>query len=195
MDSITTPQPNDSLICSIGSLEHPRPTKSRTLHGEPKGQASHGNDQALRVSDGKRYRVRFRTPEGRQTDKRGFRTKKEAEAFANTVEVKKLTGSYVSHSAGRVTVGDLGPDWVERQKAHMKASGHRSYDSAWRIHVEPRWGDVAIGDIRFSTVQSWVAELTEKRGPVIVQTAHSVLSRILDDAVRDNRLSVNPRRA
>lgn len=144
------------------------------------------------TAQGKRYRVRFRTPEGRQTDKRGFRTKKEAEAFANTVEVKKLTGSYVSHSAGRVTVGDLGPDWVERQKAHMKASGHRSYDSAWRIHVEPRWGDVPIGDIRFSTVQSWVAELTEKRGPVIVQTAHSVLSRILEDAVRDNRLSVNP---
>lgn len=141
---------------------------------------------------GRRYRVRFRTPDGRQTDKRGFRTKKEAEAFANTVEVKKLTGSFVSHSAGRVTVGDLGPDWVERQKAHMKASGHRSYDSAWRIHVEPKWGDVPIGDIRFSTVQAWVAEMTSKRGPVIVQTAHSVLSRILEDAVKDNRLSVNP---
>lgn len=42
------------------------------------------------------YRVRYRTPENRQTDKRGFRTKREAEAFANTVEVSKLRGEYVA---------------------------------------------------------------------------------------------------
>jgi integrase len=40
-------------------------------------------------------------------------------------------------------------------------------------------------------VQAWVAELSAKRGPVIVQTAHSVLARILDDAVRDRLLASN----
>ena len=30
-----------------------------------------------------RYRVRYRTPENRQTDKRGFTTKRDAERFAN----------------------------------------------------------------------------------------------------------------
>ena len=30
---------------------------------------------------GKRYRVRYRTPGRGQTDKRGFKTKREAEAF------------------------------------------------------------------------------------------------------------------
>lgn len=33
------------------------------------------------------YRVRYRTPGRGQTDKRGFKTKRDAEAFANTVEV------------------------------------------------------------------------------------------------------------
>ena len=52
---------------------------------------------------GRRYRVRYRTPDRRQTDKRGFKTKRDAEAFAATVEVQKLTGSYIPPSAGRVT--------------------------------------------------------------------------------------------
>jgi len=34
------------------------------------------------------YRVRYRKPDNHQTDKCGFRTKRDAEAFANTVEVK-----------------------------------------------------------------------------------------------------------
>lgn len=53
------------------------------------------------------FRVRYRTPDRRQTDKRGFRTKREAEAFAATVEHSKLVGAYVSPSAGRVTVGEV----------------------------------------------------------------------------------------
>lgn len=44
------------------------------------------------TADGKRYRVRYRTPDNRQTDKRGFTTKKAAEAFAASVEVSKLKG-------------------------------------------------------------------------------------------------------
>lgn len=40
---------------------------------------------------GTRWRVRYRTPDHRQTDKRGFKTKRDADAFAATGEVKKLT--------------------------------------------------------------------------------------------------------
>lgn len=141
---------------------------------------------------GKRYRVRYRTPDRRQTDKRGFKTKREAEQFAATVEVTKMRGEYVAPSLGRVTVGELGPDWLARQQGHMKPSGFRSYDSAWRIHVEPRWASVRLADINFSDVQAWVSKLAAARGPVVVQTAYSVLRRILDDAVRDRLISNNP---
>src|SRR5277367_1015965 len=53
------------------------------------------------------YRVRYRTPGRGQTDKRGFKTKRDAEAFANSVEVTKARGEYVAPSLGRVTVGEL----------------------------------------------------------------------------------------
>lgn len=140
------------------------------------------------------YRVRYRTPERGQTDKRGFRTKRDAEAFAANVEVTKAQGEYVAPSLGRVTVGELGPAWLLRQKGHMKPSGFRSYESAWRVHVEPAWGRVQLAEIRFSEVQAWVSELSGKRGPVIVHTAYSVLARILDDAARDRRIASNPAR-
>ena len=140
------------------------------------------------------YRVRYRTPERGQTQKRGFTTKRDAEAFAATVEVSKLRGEYVAPSLGRITVGQLGPAWLDRQQGHMKPCGFRSYESAWRIHVAPRWAATRIGDVRFSDVQAWVSDLAARRGPVIVQTAHSVLARILDDAVRDRMLASNPAR-
>jgi hypothetical protein len=110
-----------------------------------------------------RYMVRYRTPENTQTKRRGFETKRAAEAFASTVEVAKLTGSYVAPTLGRATVGELGPAWLARQRGHMKPSGWRSYESAWRIHVAPRWESVRIADIRYSDVAAWVAELSARR--------------------------------
>ena len=52
------------------------------------------------TASGKRYRVRYRTPEHRQTDKRGFKTKREAEAFAASVEVAKMRGE-LRHAIAR----------------------------------------------------------------------------------------------
>jgi integrase len=138
------------------------------------------------------YAVRYRTPENRQTMKRGFATKRDAQAWANGVEVSKSRGEYVAPSLGRVTVAELGGAWLARQRGHMKPSGWRSYESAWRVWVEPRWGTVALADIRYSDVSAWVADLSAKRGPVIVETAASVLRRILADAVRDRMLASNP---
>jgi integrase len=140
------------------------------------------------------YRVRYRKPDHKQTTKRGFTTKREAAEFANKVEVDKMRGEYVPFAIGKTTISELGPAWLERQRGHMKPSGFRSYESAWRIHVAPRWRDMRIADFRYSDVQAWVSELSAKRGPVIVQTAHSVLARILDDCVRDRMLASNPAR-
>lgn len=137
------------------------------------------------------YRVRYRTPENRQTDKRGFARKRDAEAFAATVEVKKLTGEYVAPSLGKVTIGELGPEWLERQKGHMKPSGFRTYDSAWRNHVQPRWSDTKIGEVKFTEVQAWVTELSLKLSASLVANCYSVLARILDDAVEDRLIAVN----
>ncbi|MEH3129149.1 MAG: tyrosine-type recombinase/integrase [Mycolicibacterium neoaurum] len=146
------------------------------------------------TKSGRRWRVRYRTPDRRQTDRRGFKTKRDAEAFAAEVEVSKRRGEYIAPTLGRVTIGELGPSWMQRQQGHMKPSGYRSYESAWRVHVEPRWRQARVSDIRYTDVQAWVTELTEKLSPSMVATVYSVLARILDDAVRDRILAANPAR-
>jgi integrase len=140
------------------------------------------------------YRVRYRTPDRGQTQKRGFKTKRDAEIFAATVEVAKMRGEYVAPSVGKTTIGELGPGWLERQRGHTKPSTSRSYESAWRVHVAPRWADRRIADIRYSDVAAWVAELAAKRGRATVAMAYLVLARILDDAVKDRMLAANPAR-
>ena len=140
------------------------------------------------------YRVRYRTPDNRQTDKLGFRIKRDAEAFAATVEMSKLRGEYVAPTAGQMTIGELGSAWLARRQAVMKPSGFRSYEISWRRHVELRWGSAQLSSIRFTDVQAWVSEMATQRGPMIVRRAHGVLARVIDDAVRDRMLSANPAR-
>jgi integrase len=144
------------------------------------------------------YRVRYRTPENRQTDRRGFSTKRDAEAFAATVEVSKLKGEYVAPRHARVTVGELGPEWLDRQRGHLAPSGYAVMEAAWRLRVKPRWGHVAIGDIKPTSVQQWVSQLgcgtsdVKPAGASVVRRTHYVLWSILADAVTDRLLLRNP---
>lgn len=147
------------------------------------------------ASGATRYRVRYRTPDRRQTDKRGFKTKRDAEAFAASVEVSKLRGEYVQPTLGRITVGKLAGAWLERKKQATAPSHHRTLESAWRVHVEPRWGATTVADIDVLGVESWVAKMSRAgSGATTVVRALGVLSGILDDAVKSRRLAVNPAR-
>lgn len=154
--------------------------------------------QAYETKQGRRYRVRYRTPDNRQTDKRGFRTKRDAQRFANTVEVAKFKGEYVNPADARRTLDDLGQAWLVRQKGYLKPSGYAVMEASWRVRVKPRWGRVALGDIKPTAVQGWMTELgqatesTKALGPAAIKRAHYVLSQILADAVTDNLIPKNP---
>ena len=119
--------------------------------------------EAYTTEAGKRYMVRYRKPGTRtSTKKRGFRTKRDAELFAASVEVSKARGQFIDDTASRATIGELGPPWLER-KLLLKPSSYRVAESAWRIHVEPRWGKVTVSDVGTTEVQAWVTELVRGR--------------------------------
>ena len=139
-----------------------------------------------------RWRVRYRTPDNRQTDKRGFRRKIDAEDYLVEVEGRKRRGEYVAQAAGKALVGDLGAEWVKRQRGHLKPNSYKAIESRWRVHVEPRWKRTPVVNVAYSDVQAWVSDLAVIRGAKTVQSAWSVLHSILDDAVRDRRIASNP---
>lgn len=140
------------------------------------------------------YRVRYRKPDNSQTDKRGFKTKRDAERFAAEVEVSKMRGEYVSPAMGRTAISELGATWLANQRGHLKPNSYRSLDVSWRVHVEPVWGRVAVSAVTYSDVQAWVSGMAQRRGAKVVRAAHAVLYGILENAVRDRRISSNPAR-
>lgn len=144
---------------------------------------------------GKRYRVRYRKPDGAQTDKRGFKTKREAELFLASTTISKATGDYIDPQAGRVLVGHLAPKWLAGKKPPvLKPSSFASLESSWRTHVEPEWGNREVRSITQPEVQEWIADLSDQRSATVVIRAHGVLAGILDNAVAEKRLGKNPAR-
>jgi Phage integrase, N-terminal SAM-like domain len=109
-----------------------------------------------------------------------------------------MRGEYVAPSHARLTVGELGEAWLDRQRGHLKPSGYAPMETTWRLRVKPHWGNVALGDIRPTAVQQWISDLgrgTDDAKPVgasVVKRTHYVLSGILADAVRDNFIARNP---
>ena len=141
----------------------------------------------------KRYRVRYRTPENKSTDKSGFTTKRDAQAFAATVEVSKLSGTYIAPAAGRVTVSEVARLWLDSSSATVKATTMAKHESAWSFRVQPRWGAVAIADVRPPAIKAWVAELHASGiGAPSIESALDVLRGALGTAVDDRALIMNP---
>lgn len=117
--------------------------------------------------------------------RRGFLRKVDAERWANSVEVRKMTGDYVAPSLGRITVAELASDWLQRKEQFTAPSHHRMLESAWRVHVGPRWGKTAVADVDRLSVEAWIASMTAGgAGATTVIRAHGVLSGILTDAPR-----------
>ena len=153
------------------------------------------------LSRGRRYRVRYRKPDRTQTDKRGFRTKRDAELFLASVEVSKARGEFIDATASRALIEPLGAARLARQ-THLKPSSYRPVESAWRNHVLPAWGHVAAADVRKTAVQQWVSEMTlgdakqarKPKGATLVIRAFGVLAAVLDEAVSDRRILSNPAR-
>lgn len=139
----------------------------------------------------KLYRVAFRRPDNTQSNKRGFKTKKEAAAFLLSVEHSKSIGDFVDPAASRVTVGQLSPLWLTT-RTHLKASSYRSIESAWKTHVGPMWTGRSIRSIKKSEVQAWTSQLGRERGATTVKRCAGVLAGILQMAVDDRMIRSNP---
>jgi integrase len=152
-------------------------------------------EQYQNASGAMLYMVRYHKPDNKQTMRRGFRSKRDAQMFAATVEVAKAKGEYVAPKLGRITVDELSTAWLARKSQATKPSHYRMLESAYRCHVRPRWATAAVADIDLLGIEAWITAMVRGgSGATTVLRAHGVLAGILSDAVKGNRLAVNPAR-
>lgn len=88
---------------------------------------------------------------------------------------------------------DLARPWLVLKEQATKPSTYAPLESAWRNHVEPRWGHVRLSDLDTVEVEKWIGEMraTDKSATVILR-AYGIRAGIGDMAMKERRLSVNP---
>jgi len=157
-----------------------------------------GSIEAYDTAKGRRYRVRYTTPSGKRTDKRGFKTKREAEIFRAEVTVSVASNTFLDPTLGKKTVTMFGEQWKTGRLARLKPSSRNTMETSWRVHVQPHWGSRGVASIRASEVEDWVSALlspTDERKALSAQTVRRcvfVLSSVLAIAERDGIIRASP---
>ncbi|OBY30497.1 site-specific integrase [Mycolicibacter kumamotonensis] len=144
---------------------------------------------------GPRWYVPYRKPDGKQSVKRGFTTARDANLWQSQMLLAKNRGEFVSHNAGRVTVGQLYPDWIAVKQATTRESHHRTLVSSWKNHVGPVWENVAVSKVDRLSVERWLAKMTAQNlGASGVKRALGILAGVMDDAVKGGHVNTNKAR-
>ncbi|MGK4187783.1 tyrosine-type recombinase/integrase [Rothia koreensis] len=148
------------------------------------------------LADGKtRWMVSFRDNRRKQVLKRGFERKIDAQRYKRKRLNEIDAGEYIAPRKLRTKVGDVAAAWLEHKEISCKPSTFQTYRSRWNIHVGPRWAETAVGDITVRDVQAWINGLAGGDRPSsasLISDCHGVLVGVLDTAVNNGALKVNP---
>lgn len=140
---------------------------------------------------GRRWRARYRGPDGRERSK-SFHRKVEAERWLAKVEVDKARGQWVDARLGRTTVRELA-ERTEAARVNRRPSTKARDASLLRSRVFSSFGDWAVADVTSADVRAWVGELdTAGLAPTTVRKCYQLLARTFEDAVGDGILAVSP---
>jgi integrase len=149
----------------------------------------------IRVSIAKRpngtYRARWRETPGAPEKSKAFKHKRDADAFAATIEADSLRGVYVPPDAGRVPLVEAMEQHIERQPWRHNTRRNATYALA---HVRRHFGDMPLGAVQASDVQSFVTGLARHLEARTVATVFRFVRQTLRDAHLDGLLGRDPAR-
>jgi integrase len=143
---------------------------------------------------GDAWRARYRGPDGRERS-RSFDRRADAARWLATQKALMARGDWLDPAASRVLFEDVAALWVSTlvQVKPKTAHQYRHLLTRW---VLPTWGQVPLNKITTEGIQQWVCELiTAGLGASGARQSLSVLSCVLDAAVRARRIHTNPARS
>jgi integrase len=157
----------------------------------------------VRVSGTTTYVVRWYTPDGTERTKGGFRTRKDAKAFAAKADAETLTGMDFDPGKGKMLFRDAAAIWLESRKADTRnnAENHRYAlaPAATRrgdgktLGIDAVFGGYPLNKITREYIQAWVNRLSDAgKKPSTVRHAFWTVRMVLEQAVADGRLAKSP---
>ena len=145
-----------------------------------------------------RWQARYPGPDGQDhTAPNTFPTKRDAERWLSIKEADIHRGDWLDPAAATIPFAEYASEWTEDRELAPKTA--QLYELLLRRHLNPTFGQMAIGDIKEETVRKWRAARLKAGpsskpsfGPVTVAKAYRLLRAVLNTAVNDKRIKENP---
>lgn len=119
-----------------------------------------------------------------------FGRRKDADAWATTIEADKVRGQAIDPRLGKTTVRDFAERWLSERHDLAERTAE-----LYRYHLDhyilPRFGSTAIGSVTTSSVRSWHAGIA-KAHPASAAKSYRLLSTIMRTAVTDRLIAESP---
>jgi integrase len=162
-----------------------------------------GIQKRVRASGTVTYVVRWYTPNGAERSKGGFRTRKDAKAFAAKADTETLTGMDFDPGKGKMMFRDAAAIWLESRKADTRnnaenhryalAPAHMRRGDGKTLGIDAVFGGYPLNRITREYIQEWVNRLTAAgKKPSTVRHAFWTVRMVLEQAVVDGRLTKSP---
>jgi integrase len=146
--------------------------------------------QRITRSGRTRYRARVKA-HGREVATMVFDRLTDAKAWEQDQSRRLRSGEWIDPRRGRIPLRDLYPAWIESRHT-TKAKTQAADTSAYRNHIEPKFGQAPIASITVAQVSQWVGGLVAKGVANSTATRYlATLRSLLEFAVADGRVTRN----
>ena len=137
-----------------------------------------------------RYRARVKS-HGREVATRVFDRLGDAKVWEQEQTRRLRAGEWIDPRRGRIALRDLYPAWRE-SRSSMKAKTQAADESAYRNHIEPKFGGSPLASITSAQVSQWAGSLVAAGIARSTATRYlATLRSLLAFAVADGRLTRN----
>lgn len=138
-----------------------------------------------------KWRARYTAPDGRERS-RTFPRRVDADRFLAGVQTSISRGEWLDPARGSLRLEDWASEWLTT-RGDLRATTRARLESVVRLHVLPAFGSRRLSSITNAEVRRWVTRMGESgMSPASVRKAAFALRQMLDAAMVDRRLAVNP---
>jgi integrase len=144
----------------------------------------------LNAAGERRYQISYKDSNGKRVFKTVEGNEKDALAARNDVTLRMRKGERVVRS--KMTVQELGEEYLRTQTSHLKESTISSYGYVLDHWVFPKLGHKKIADVDVNVIADFVAEMGQELAPMTVRNCLKPLSRMFRYAARRGLMTGNP---
>ena len=136
------------------------------------------------------YEYRWRSENGKRNN---VSAKSLEELREKEAEIQRDRSDGIRSEARNTTINDIHEQWLQLKKG-LKANTLVNYEYMYKMYVFPEFGKRKVGSLKKSDVRRFYNGLVDSQRLKVatVENIHTVLHQVLDFAVEDEYLRINP---